>query len=98
MLASEPPDPMTAAARPSPLSLEDTCRRGLAACSAGDRAGVRAMLLRLTAALDFQYREAALGLVALYNECLERAEGGDVDPARRLFAGVLASVAPVAEP
>lgn len=86
------------AAGPAALSLKDTCRGGLAACRAGDRAGVRAMLLRLTGALDFQYREAALGLVALYGECLERAEEGNLEPARRLFACVLASVAPTAEP
>lgn len=70
-------------------SIAELYERGLAACLGRDTDEVRAVVLELVGALDFEYEQAARELAGLYDRCLHHAQAGRFDRAREVFRTLL---------
>ena len=65
---------------------------GIAACHAGDRAKLRAVLVELTGALDFERGgELAERLYGLYTYILQESASGDLQAIAEILSGLRAA-------
>jgi flagellin-specific chaperone FliS len=64
---------------------------GIGACAKGDAEQARAVVIELVNSLNFTYSTIAVGLLRLYNYCLDLIRQGNLDETKRVLSELRAT-------